>query len=54
MANTSAEERIKNSVLLASEIFDKYTENTEEQKAVRNTARAFLQVLTEEEMDFEK
>ena len=47
-------ERIKKAVELTSYILDTYTENTDEDRAYRNSARMFLQILTDEEIEIEE
>ena len=47
------QERIQAGLKLASHIMDNHTENTEIDKAYRNIARAFLDVLSDEEIEFE-
>lgn len=46
-------ERIKKAVELTSYMLDTYTENTDEDKAYRNSARMFLNILTDEEIEIE-
>lgn len=46
-------ERIKKAVELTSYMLDTYTENTDEDKAYRNSARMFLHILTDEEIETE-
>lgn len=47
------QERIQAGLKLASHILDNHAENTETDKACRNIARAFLDVLADEEVEFE-
>ena len=49
----SAEEKIINALQLASDILDTHTENTETDKAYRNAARLFIEVLDDEEVQLE-
>ena len=46
-------ERVRAGLKLASHILDNHSENTETDKACRNIARAFLDILADEEVEFE-
>ena len=47
------QERVQAGLKLASHILDRYTSTDEYDKACRNMARAFLDVLADEEVEFE-
>lgn len=47
------QERVQAGLKLVSHIMDNHTENTETDKACRNIARAFLDILADEEIEFE-
>ena len=47
------QERIQAGLKLASYVMDSYTANTETDRDCRNIARAFLNILADEEVEFE-
>ena len=50
----TADERIHEALLLASDILDNHTANTDADKAYRNCTRLFLFILSDEKADMEK